>query len=50
MCGALARSETRPIFGWASDEKEILASVSAHSQCTNKGATDCKVVLSQCND
>jgi hypothetical protein len=48
-CGAVSRSETAPVFGWASGNDKPGTSVASLIQCQNKGATDCKIQLSECN-
>jgi hypothetical protein len=48
-CGALSRSETAPVFGWASGDDKPGTSIASLIQCQNKGALDCKMLLSECN-
>lgn len=48
-CGALARSEAAPVFGWATGNDKPDTSIAALIQCQNKHALDCKIQLSECN-
>lgn len=48
-CGALSRSETSAVFGWASGDDKPGTSIASLIQCQNKGALDCKIQLSECN-
>lgn len=48
-CGAISRSETSAVFGWASGDDKPGTSIASLIQCQNKGALDCKIQLSECN-
>ena len=48
-CGALARSKTKIVFGWASDSKESDAKSKAITSCQNNNGGTCEIVLSECN-
>ena len=50
MCGALARSTTRVVFGWSSDRKLSDAKSEAITSCQNNNGGTCEVVLSACNE
>ena len=49
LCGALARADTLPIFGWASNLSRSDAKSKAIDQCVKAGGNGCQVVLDKCN-
>ena len=48
QCGALARSNTSAVFGWASNSSKSTAEANAVNEC-KKNAADCALKLSECN-
>ncbi len=49
-CGALARAQSTPTFGWASNSKSSDSKTNALNQCQANGGISCSIVLDQCND